>query len=158
MAEKSSNSHRVYEQFSLFTAIGVYVLILLGGYVKAIHAGLACPDWPLCHGQIFPVDQIDNPGVWAEYIHRLVAAVMAICMVILFFMARKLSAEVNELKNVTLGFVILVIIQSVMGGLTVLYTLHPLIVTGHLGLGTLTFMVTIYNYWVIRLHNKSTGA
>ncbi|MHA2172479.1 MAG: COX15/CtaA family protein, partial [Candidatus Kariarchaeaceae archaeon] len=34
--------------------ITTYTLILMGGYMKAIGAGLACPDWPLCYDKFIP--------------------------------------------------------------------------------------------------------
>ena len=43
-----------YYRLAQITPIAVFILMIMGSYVKAIHAGLACPDWPLCYGQIYP--------------------------------------------------------------------------------------------------------
>lgn len=40
--------------YALFTAFATYGLIVLGGTVRATNSGEACPDWPLCHGEIIP--------------------------------------------------------------------------------------------------------
>jgi len=138
-----------YHFLSKFLSIGVYLLILLGGYTKSIGAGLACLDWPLCDGQLFPFDRINDHGFWAEYIHRVWAAIMGLLIVYLFFRSRQMSKIIPRLSKVSIALIILVILQSIMGGLTVLYHLDAIIVTGHLGLGVFTFTITLYNYAIV---------
>ncbi len=149
LSEESVSKLKSYHNLSIFLAIGVYILILLGGYTKSIDAGLACLDWPLCDGQIFPVDRVGDIKFWAEYIHRFWAGIMGILIVYLFFKSRQMSSIVPRLQQVSISLIVLVILQSIMGGLTVTQKLHPLVVTGHLGLGVLTFTVVLYNFTII---------
>ncbi len=145
-----------YRYGSYTLAILMYILILLGGYTKAIGGGLACPDWPLCYGSLFPDIHYwfyttpyslntFNWGLFAEYTHRFVALINIILIVYLFISGWTHRRAFPEIKTLTILFLIIVLIQSVFGGLTVLYKLHPLIVTGHLGLGILSFIIVLYN-------------
>src|SRR2546428_10806218 len=56
----------------------VFLLMTIGNIVSATGSGLACPDWPLCHGRLIPPLQ---PGVLIEDSHRLTAAVASLLLV-----------------------------------------------------------------------------
>ena len=43
-----------YQRPGLGTILGLLVLVVLGGTVRVTDSGLACPDWPLCYGELFP--------------------------------------------------------------------------------------------------------
>lgn len=53
--------------FAIFTAASTFVLLIVGGLVHGTGSSLACPDWPLCHGQFLP--KMEN-GVLYEHSHR----------------------------------------------------------------------------------------
>jgi len=45
-----------------------FLLLVWGNLVAGMKAGLACPDWPLCHGRVLPPFRLD---VWMEFTHRV---------------------------------------------------------------------------------------
>jgi len=51
-----------FQRLGLGTILGLLVLVVLGGTVRVTDSGLACPDWPLCYGELFP----SGPYVTAE--------------------------------------------------------------------------------------------
>src|SRR5688572_21803831 len=66
---------RVGLGFAVLAALP-WALIVLGALVRAHGAGLACPDWPLCFGELVP--QMDL-HVAFEWSHRVVAGSVALC-------------------------------------------------------------------------------
>src|SRR5690242_18929753 len=54
-------------RLALATAIGTYLLIVVGAIVRSTGSGLGCPDWPLCNGGFVPPPQIT---AWIEFSHR----------------------------------------------------------------------------------------
>jgi heme a synthase len=134
---------------ALLGAIGAYATIVLGGTVRGLGAGLACPDWPLCHGSLVP--NLSDPNIAIEYAHRLAAAVTSICLLLTFaFAALWFRAET---RLVTLSFMTLAILatQVAIGALAITSELDRTIVTTHLALGTATFalalVVAMISWW-----------
>ncbi len=95
-----------------------WVLIGFGALVRAKKAGLACPDWPLCYDMVVPDIRIE--GVIYEFGHRVLAGLVSIGFVALgFFSLRDKSVAGLVRKPVLLAGGVL-LVQIVMGGLTVL--------------------------------------
>ncbi|WP_317134439.1 COX15/CtaA family protein [Leptolyngbya sp. 7M] len=58
-------------------AIATFLLMAIGSATRVMNAGLACPDWPLCYGTLFPGQQM-NLQVFLEWFHRLDAALIGV--------------------------------------------------------------------------------
>lgn len=111
-----------------------FTLIVLGGTVRTFGAGLSCPDWPLCFGQWIPPFDFQ---VLLEWGHRLLASVVGVVTLAIGVVACTSHDLRRRFGLPIAGMLLLLLLQAVMGGLTVLKQLHPLSVTLHLGLGLL---------------------
>ena len=118
-------------------------LIVLGAGVRLADAGLACPDWPLCYGEVVPPF---NFKVFMEWIHRVFAGSVGILALIsstLIFSKPELRRRLGVLSIVSL---LLFFVQAWLGGQTVIQLLRAEIVTSHLVGGYSLFFV---NLWIL---------
>ena len=123
-------------------AVVTYFLIALGGTVLATNSGLSCPDWPLCYGQAY---YSGSYQVFLEQFHRFTAATVSILIVLLVIGIITWARKDRMLLTMAIAAPLLLAIQIVLGGLTVLWKLPPQIITAHLGtaLAILAILITI---------------
>ncbi|HLY23152.1 MAG TPA: heme o synthase [bacterium] len=124
----------LFRAFAVTTAVAAYLLVLLGGLVRITGAGLACPDWPLCHGRLVPPLE---GLVLIEYGHRLLAASVSVLVLLTAVLAWRVRRAVPGSGRLALTVLVLVAVQIVLGGLTVKWRLTPGLVATHLGVAML---------------------
>ncbi len=124
-------------------AIAVLGLMALGSATRVMNAGLSCPDWPLCYGQVLPSQQM-NLQVFLEWFHRLVATTIGLATLGFFVVSLWQRRQLSPRFPQAVGFAVLVVLmQGVLGGLTVTQLLRFDIVTAHLGTGLFFFMTLL---------------
>jgi len=129
--------------FTLFIVLTTFILLIWGGVVHNTGSSLACPDWPLCYGQLMPkmVGQI-----FIEHGHRLLASSVGLMVIFLCGFSFKRRLELI----IALILLVAVIVQGVLGGMTVLFKLPTIVSTAHLALSMIFFCGLIY------LHHQQT--
>jgi cytochrome c oxidase assembly protein subunit 15 len=120
------------------------VLLLAGSLVTSTDSGLSVPDWPTTYGWnmfTFPLSKMVG-GIYYEHSHRLIATSVGVLTIILAVWLWRADPRrwVKRLGVVALGAVIL---QGVLGGVTVLYFLPPAVSTAHAGLAEIFFCLTV---------------
>jgi cytochrome c oxidase assembly protein subunit 15 len=125
-------------------AAASFVLIVLGALVRAHGAGLACPDWPLCFGELVPAFDLRVAFEWG---HRVFAAGVTLGLAALTILVwrRREWREATQ-RPLVLAWSLLVA-QVLLGGLTVILRLVPWSVTAHLLVGTSFCLVLL---WIAR--------
>jgi heme A synthase len=134
-----------------------FVVIAWGGMVRATGAGLACPDWPLCNGSAVPEP---TKLVLIEWGHRLIAGILGFVIFFTTFGAwRWHRHDRGVLIPATLASVF-VVIQIILGAITVTADLSPQIVSAHLGTSMLVLammLMTAAGLWRRpRLHRSAS--
>ena len=124
-------------------AIATLLLMAVGSATRVMNAGLACPDWPLCYGQLVPTQQM-NLQVFLEWFHRLDASLIGLSTLALVGLSWWFRKELPKwLPWASLGALGLILFQGVLGGLTVTQLLRFDIVTAHLGTALLFFATLV---------------
>jgi len=114
----------------------------VGCATRVMNAGLACPDWPLCYGQLVPRQQM-NLQVFLEWFHRLDASLIGLMSIWLMAQSWWCRRDLPRwLPWATVGAFLLIVVQGGLGGLTVTELLRFDIVTAHLGTA-LAFLLTL---------------
>ena len=118
-----------------------FVVIVLGAFTRLSDAGLGCPDWPACYGQLIgvpdsqtaqirhPDSPLDPEKAWIEVIHRYAAAILGIVVLGALIVAFRRR---EKHRPAVLALAVLVVAQAILGALTVTQKLNPAIVVSHL--------------------------
>lgn len=130
-------------RYAVATAIATFCLLIAGSLVTSTESGLAVPDWPLSYGLWFPPMV---GGILYEHGHRLIAAVVGIMILILAVWLWKVEPR-RWVRQLGYGALAALILQALLGGLTVLWLLPPQISIVHACLGQAVFCLVVCLAW-----------
>ena len=104
--------------FAAVTAGAILLLLITGGLVTGMEAGLAVPDWPNSFGHnmlLYPLSEMKG-GIYWEHAHRLFGMLVGLCAAVLLALSWRRGGGVRWLA---LALYAMVVAQGVMGGLRV---------------------------------------
>lgn len=138
------------------------VVIMVGAYTRLKDAGLGCPDWPGCYGQLtapsnhveiekanqaYPNLTVEVLKAQTEMAHRYIAGTLGLLIAAIGFIAfrgRKMIPLPIILPVILIG---LVLFQALLGMYTVTMRLNPTIVLLHL-LGGFSTISLLWICWL----------
>lgn len=140
-AVETDGYDRARHSFAVFTSGAIFTLILAGALVTSNDAGLSVPDWPTSFGSIYRIPPMVG-GVRFEHGHRMLAEFVGLLTIILALWTWRTDAR-RWMRSLGIAALAVVIMQGILGGLTVLYFLPPAVSTAHAALGQTFFSITV---------------
>lgn len=156
-----------YATLVRFAILIALCVIVLGAYTRLSDAGLGCPDWPGCYGQLLVPDSehevehkpyleqrpLEPHKGWAEMVHRYFAGTLGLLILALAVWAWRRRHDPRQpvwLPGLLLGVVVM---QALLGMWTVTLLLKPVVVMAHLlgGFATLALL------WLLLLRVDAGG-
>lgn len=127
-------------RFAIVAAAATFILIIAGALVTSTGSAMAVPDWPLAFGHLIPPHW--TAGVPFEYGHRVIAATVATLTLVMALWAWMVERR-RWVKCVAFGAFGLVLVQALLGGLTVLTDLDLPLAVAHAATGQAFFCVMV---------------
>ena len=149
-----------FNRLILASVLLALCVAVFGAYVRLTDAGLGCPDWPGCFGtltvpesqkaillaqQEYPDSFVDVGKAWREMIHRYIAAILGVFVLLITYLAYKNKNDINVRLKTVYVLLALIIFQGLLGMWTVTELLKPAIVSAHLigGMSTVGLLTYI---------------
>lgn len=152
---------RLINRLAATSTILAFCVVVLGAYVRLSDAGLGCPDWPGCYGQLLvpqseqavsvaneacPERPLEQAKAWKEMVHRYLASLLGLVIVVIAVCAWR-ARKRGFTGKLPYGLVVLVIFQSLLGMWTVTLLVKPTIVLLHL-IGGFTTLALLFYLWL----------
>ena len=106
--------------FGAVAATAVFLLLITGGLVTGMEAGLAVPDWPNSFGHnmlLYPLSEMTG-GIYYEHAHRLYGMLVGVTALTFLVLAWRLDRR-SVVRFITLAVFTMVCVQGLLGGLRV---------------------------------------
>ncbi len=126
-------------RYAMLLVVSTLFLVMAGASVTSNDAGLSVPDWPLSYGKVMPPM---TGGIFYEHGHRMVATTVGLLTIILVVWLWR-SDERRWMKRLGLAALAGVVVQGVLGGLTVIFLLPRPVSIAHACLAQLFFSTTV---------------
>ena len=152
--QAAASKHGWYRALVIAAACLTFVVVVFGAYVRLADAGLGCPDWPGCYGEITPahaqaaIDKavraqggehgpVSLTKAWKEMVHRYLAGALGLLIIVIALAAWRYRGALAQSPALPAALLAMVVFQAVLGMWTVTLLLKPVVVTLHL-LGGMT--------------------
>lgn len=154
---------RRFSRLATLTIFAVYLLILVGGVVRASGSGMGCPDWPTCFGHLIPPtsesqlpedyhsryigygDTTFNPiKTWTEYLNRLLGVSIGFLIFATLLRSIPFRRIDPTVFRIALATFLLVGFQGWLGSRVVASELRPTLISAHMIIAFVIVSLLIY--------------
>ena len=135
-----SISRNRYQKIARISLILLAFIIVTGAAVRLSGSGLGCSDWPTCENDQF-VAEIDDVHAMVEFVNRVITGFVALAVMIAVLGSLFRKPKRKDLILLSIGLVVGVIVQIIVGALVVREHLPPSLVIAHF----LISMVLVWN-------------
>ena len=134
---------RAFKPLAVAATIATFILISIGGLVRATKSGLGCgDDWPHCSGEVLP--PLQDPNQIIEFSHRAAAGIVGVMTAALAVLAYRHFRDNPRVLRTSFAALGLVIFQALLGMVVVKLHLAAFSVVLHLGTALSFLAVLIY--------------
>lgn len=153
-------------RLALITLIFGLCVVMVGAYVRLSDAGLGCPDWPGCYGQLiapghgeavddnFAHRPLNTAKAWKEMVHRYIAGTLGLLILSLAIWSWRNRNQPGQPTMLPAMLLLLVIFQAALGMWTVTLLVKPAVVTAHLLGGFATLVLLLLLALRLRYYNS----
>ena len=131
--------HRGLHRWSILLAFCTLLLVVAGALVTSRDAGLSVPDWPLSYGKLMPKME---GGIFYEHGHRMIATCVGMFTIVSLVWIFRVDRR-SWMRKLAVVALLGVILQGVLGGITVLLLLPWYISSSHATIAELFFATTV---------------
>jgi cytochrome c oxidase assembly protein subunit 15 len=125
----------------VFTACATFLVITAGALVTSNDAGLSVPDWPTSFGYLVKMPHFVG-GVRYEWSHRMVAGTL-VSLTLAIAIWTLLVERRRWLRWLAIGAFCTVVVQAIIGGLTVRLLQPPVVSTAHATVAQTFFCIAV---------------
>ncbi len=139
-----SRRSRALHRYTVLVGITIAILIFIGGQVKSTESGLSVPDWPNTYGHFmfsFPWEAMVG-GVFWEHLHRMIASIVGLLTFVLTYWVYRVDTR-RWVKRLAMAASVAVLVQGILGGLTVLFYLPAWLSSSHGTLAQIYFCTVV---------------
>jgi heme a synthase len=130
-----------HHRIAIFIAFVTFLVIVAGALVTSEDAGLSVPDWPTSYGHLVKLPPWVG-GIVYEHSHRMVAWFTGMCTIVIAFWTWFVDNR-RWMKYLAVGALGTIVVQGILGGITVLHLLPPAVSTAHAAVGQTFFCIAV---------------
>jgi cytochrome c oxidase assembly protein subunit 15 len=131
------------------SCFALFLVVTSGAFVRLSGSGLGCDNWPRCGDKPYPER---GYHAFVEFGNRMVALVGIVLTLVTWLAARRMPLLPRWARLTALAAFLAAAAQVPLGGITIAFDLHPLLVMAHFLLGLTVLglaVIVVLEAWIL---------